>query len=369
MPEIADIFRCYGADYLERFGAGMLPSHLRAVRDIAECRTESFGGHLAVCDHCGQWRYSYHSCRNRSCPKCHGSDTEKWLDERRRELLPVPYFHLVFTVPKELHGLIRTHQRVLYAILIRAAANSLMTLARDPRYVGGTIALLCVLHTWTRAMAYHPHLHCLVPGGGLSDDGTSWRPARKGFLVPVRALSKIFRAKFMELARQALPDQMFPESVWHTSWVVYSKPTIQGTEKVLAYLARYVHRIAITNNRILSVKDDTVTFRYKDSREQRWKLITLSALEFMRRFLQHVLPRGFHKIRCYGLLAPGSRARLPQIRKLLLSTSSPNPQQTTSATPDCQPDQKNATPSTCPQCQVGSLVVVFVLPYRRRAPP
>jgi hypothetical protein len=172
----------------------------------------------------------------------------------------------------------------------------------------------------------------------------------------------------MELARQALPDQTFPESVWHTSWVVYSKPTIQGTEKVLACLVRYVHRIAITNNRILSVDGQTVTFRYKDSRQQRWKTMTLSALEFMRRFLQHVLPAGFHKVRFYGLLAPGNRARLPQIRELLLSTC-PNPQQTTSATPDRQPAQQGLKPSTCPQCQVGSLVVVLFLPYRRRAPP
>ena len=194
MPEIADIFRCYGAQYRERFGAGMLPSHKRALRDLAECRTESFGGHLAVCDHCGELRYSYHSCRNRSCPKCHGSHTDKWLNERRRELLPVPYFHLVFTVPKELHGPLRTHQRVLYAILIRAAASSLMDLARDRRHVGGAIAVLCVLHTWTRAMLYHPHVHCLVPGGGLSYDGCSWLAARKRFLVPVRALSEIFRA-------------------------------------------------------------------------------------------------------------------------------------------------------------------------------
>jgi len=184
----------------------------------------------------------------------------------------------------------------------------------------------------------------------------------------VRALSEIFRAQFMELARQAFPDRAFPESVWHTPWVLYSKPTIQGAEKVLMYLARYVHRIAITNNRILSVNDNTVTFRYKDSRERRWKTMTLSALEFMRRFLQHVLPAGFHKVRFYGLLAPGSRGILPQIRELLLSTS-PNPQQTTSPTPDRQPVPGHVNPSTCPQCQVGSLVVVLFVPYRRRAPP
>ena len=368
MPEVADIFRRYGAQYRERFGGGMLPSHQRALQDLADCRTESFGGHLAVCNHCGIWRYSYHSCRNRSCPKCHGSDTKKWLDERRRDLLPVPYFHLVFTVPKELHGLIRTHQRVLYAILMRAAAFSLMDLARDPRYVGGTIAVLCVLHTWTRAMVYHPHLHCLVPGGGLAHDGCSWLPARKRFLVPVRALSEIFRAKFMELARRALPEHTFPESVWHTPWVVYSKPCVQGTEKVLAYLARYLHRIAITNNRILSLENGEVTFRYKDSRENRWKTMTLSAGEFMRRFLQHVLPQGFHKVRSYGLLAPANRERLQQIRNSLVDQPA-EPKNTDHHTshPKVVPAEQES--SRCPQCLTGTLVVIFWLPYRRRAPP
>jgi Putative transposase/Transposase zinc-binding domain len=368
MPEIADIFRCYGADYLERFGAGMLPSHLRALRDLAECRTESFGGHLAVCDHCGEWRYSYHSCRNRSCPKCHGSDTEKWLDERRSELLPVPYFHIVFTLPKELHEIVRAHQKTLYDALIKTAASSLMTLARDPRYVGGTIALLCVLHTWTRAMIYHPHVHCLVPAGGLSHDGSSWLPARTRFLVPVRALSEIFRARFMDLARRALPGKAFPDSLWETDWVVYSKPSVHGADNVLRYLARYIHRIAITNNRILSFEKGQVTFRYKDSRQRCWKTMTLPALEFMRRFLQHVLPRAFHKVRSYGLLAPANRQRLHQINESLFSNGSePKPTDDQRADPQLIPAEPES--SRCPHCHIGSLVVILFLPYRRRAPP
>jgi hypothetical protein len=338
MDEKTRLLICLGAEYLERFGTGMLPSHLRAVRDIAECRTESFGGHLAVCDHCGEWRYSYHSCRNRSCPKCHGSDTEKWLDERRSELLSVAYFRLVFTVPKELHGIFRTHQRILSSILIKAVASSLMDLARDPRCVGGTIAVLWVLHTWTRALLYHPHVHCLVPGGGLSDDECSWLAARTRFLVPVRALSEIFRARFMDLARRALPGKAFPDSLWDTDWVVYSKPSVQGADNVLRYLARYIHRIAITNKRIRSVENGEVTFRYKDSRERCWKTMTLPALEFMRRFLQHVLPGAFHKVRSYGLLAPANRQRLHQINESLSSNGSePKPTDDQRADPQLIP--------------------------------
>jgi hypothetical protein len=217
-------------------------------------------------------------------------------------------------------------------------------------------------------MVYHPHLHCLVPGGGLAHDGCSWLPARKRFLVPVRALSEIFRAKFMELARRALPEHTFPESVWHTPWVVYSKPCVQGTEKVLAYLARYLHRIAITNNRILSLENGEVTFRYKDSRENRWKTMTLSAGEFMRRFLQHVLPQGFHKVRSYGLLAPANRERLQQIRNSLVDQPA-EPKNTDHHTshPKVVPAEQES--SRCPQCLTGTLVVIFWLPYRRRAPP
>jgi hypothetical protein len=188
MPEVADIFRLYGARYLERFGQSMLPSHRRALRDLCNCRTAALGGQLFVCDHCGREHYVYHSCRNRACPKCHGKETDDWLAARRQELLPVPYFHVVFTLPQELRDLVRQHQKTLYPILMQAAARALIKLAADPHYVGGLIGVLAALHTWSRTLTYHPHVHCLVPGGGLSADG-QWRPAREGYLVPVRALS------------------------------------------------------------------------------------------------------------------------------------------------------------------------------------
>jgi hypothetical protein len=275
------------------------------------------GGHLFRCSHCDHLRYSYHSCKNRSCPACHESDRKSWLEKRKREQLPVPYYHAVFTVPRELHEIIRSHQKIFYALLMEAAALSLMKLAADPRYVGGTIGMLCVLHTWTRALVYHPHVHCLIPAGGLSHDKRYWLEARKTYLVPVRALSDIFRATLIALARRKLPQRVFPQSIWNTPWVVYCKSCSHSTEKTLSYLARYVHQTAITNSRILSVERDKVTFRYKDSRECRWKTMTLEASEFIRRFLQHVLPRGFHKVRYYGILSPRNRNILEQIRREL----------------------------------------------------
>lgn len=361
MAEIADIFRRYDDHYLDRFGDSMLPSHLRASADICACRTEVLGGHLAQCDTCGHLRYSYHSCKNRSCPKCHKTDTERWLEKRRQELLPAAYFHLVFTLPKELHR----------NVLMKAAALSLMQLAADPRYVGGKIGILCVLHTWTRAMIYHPHLHCLVPAGGLSADGNLWLPARKTYLVPVRALSVLFRAKFMQMAKKALPDETFPQSVWKTKWVVHCKPTVQGTDKVLTYLARYIHRIAITNNRIISIDEQNITFRYKDSQNHCWKTMTLNALEFLRRFLQHVLPKHFHKVRYYGFLGPENRYQLRQIKQALLTE---NHKADTNKTKNDGPVDKTAVEKSiqanlCPICSTGCLIVISLLQTRWRAPP
>jgi hypothetical protein len=295
MPELAEVFRQFAPRYLKRFQDRMLPSHIRALRDISACRTEALGGHVFQCDECATLHYAYHSCKNRHCPKCHGTDTRNWLEKWREKLLPVLYFHIVFTLPKEPREIVRAHQKVLLGILCRAAAYSLMKLASDPHFVGGAIGILAVVHTWTRAMVYHPHAHLLATGGGILPDGTRWLSARRGFLVPVTALSKIFRAKFMELARSALPGVIFPKSPWSKEWVVYTKPTVYGTEKVLSYLARYVHRVAITNGRIISIENGRIQFRYKDSREKIWKTISLEAMEFIRRLLQHVLPRGFHK--------------------------------------------------------------------------
>jgi Putative transposase/Transposase zinc-binding domain len=262
---------------------------------MLHCRTEVLGGHLLPCDHCGQEHYVSHSCRNRSCPKCHRLETEAWLEDRRQELLPVPYFHVVFTAPHELGEMIRRHQQDLDDSLLRAAAQSRMKLAMDPHYAGGLIGVLCGLHTWTRT--YHPHVHCLVPAGAVSPDRSPWQPARTSYLVPVQALSKLFRGVFRALVRQERPDVSLPESVWAKGGVVYCKPAIQGPEKVLNYLGRSVHRIALTNSRLLSLEDGHICFRYRDSQAQRWQPMTLPADEFIRRFLQHVLPPGFHKVR------------------------------------------------------------------------
>ncbi|NCC58871.1 MAG: IS91 family transposase, partial [Synergistales bacterium] len=256
---------------------------------------------------------------------------------------------------------VRTHQKVLLNALCKAAAYSLMKLALDPHYIGGKIGILSVVHTWTRAMIYHPHVHCLVPGGGL--DGSRWIPARKGFLVPVTALSKIFRARFMELAGEALPEVVFPDSVWEKDWVVYSKASVQGTEKVLNYLARYMHRVAITNSRILSIDDGRIRFRYKDSRENAWKVMTLPAEEFIRRFLQHVLPRGFHKVRYYGILSHSNRHLLARAKALLSEAQTDLP---------CKQEPMSPPPSQpllCPSCKRGHLFCIGRVPPKERSPP
>lgn len=363
MPDMATIIRETGPAYLARYRERMLPSHRRALQDLSACRTEALGGHLAQCDQCGYQHYSYHSCRNRSCPQCHTGDTERWLEKRQSELLPISYFHVIFTLPEELRRVTGRHQKVLYAVLIKAAAQSLLKLTADPRYVGGRVGILSVLHTWTRQLIHHPHAHCLVTGGGLMNDG-SWRPARKRYLVPVSALSSIFRAKFMSMAQKALPDVELPATVWDKDWVVYCKPAIQGSQKLLNYLGRYVHRIAITNGNILANRNGQVTFKYKDAKDHRWKKLTLPATEFLRRFLLHVLPRGFHKVRYYGLLSPHQRAHLKQLQLLLTPTV-----KSAEAGKDLTTEASEPTPIQCPQCQAGGMLVMLWIPRATRGPP
>ena len=365
MPGITDIFRTYGPSYREQFGQNILPSHRRTISDIVHCRTEVMGGHIFRCNHCEQLRYAYHSCKNRSCPACHESDRKAWLEKRQRQRLPVPYFHAVFTLPKELHEIIRSNQKTGYALIMEAAALSLMKLAKDARYVGGQIGMLAVLHTWTRALVYHPHVHCLIPAGGLSPDHRYWLEARKNYLVPVRALSAIFRATFMALIRKKLPHVSFPQTVWKTPWVVYCKSGGHTADKILTYLARYVHQTAITNSRILNTDNGKVMFRYKDSRDCQWKTMTLDAQEFIRRFLQHVLPSGFHKVRYYGLLSPRNRQRLDQIRRELTQNIRISEQKTQ----EPSVDKSNPSFLLCPFCQKGHLIPIMVIPRQWRGPP
>jgi hypothetical protein len=350
MPGVADVVRQFGPAYRAVYDAAMLPSHRRALRDLAACRTPALGGQVHCCDTCGYEHYVYHSCRNRHCTQCHGAATAEWLAAREPELLPVPYFHVVFTLPAPLREFVRTHQRVCLAALMATAAESLQALAADPHYVGGTIGILAVLHTWTRALVYHPHVHCLVPAGALSPDGIAWRPAHANFLVPVRALSLRFRARFLARLRRQLPNVPLPPGLWASPWVVYCKPTVQGRTAVLRYLARYVHRVAITDARIRAVTADHVTFSYKDHTHT-WRRMTLAGAEFLRRFLQHVLPAGFHKVRYYGFWAPAAQAMRLRLHAAFGTPRQPPPTPNAESPPATAPPR----PQSCPHCRDGLL--------------
>ena len=329
----------------------MLPSHRRGFEDILRCRTPAMWGHVFECNHCGRLQYAYHSCRNRSCPKCHKSDTQAWLQGRQKELLPVPYYHVIFTLPHELRGFTRLHQQDVYGLLIKSAADSIIKLAADPRYVGSRVGVMAVLHTWGSNLSYHPHVHCLVTGGGLSPDGQTWMPARDNYLVPVNALSRLFRGIFLDRIRRQFEDIHLPESIWQKDWIVHCKPAVQGTRTVLNYLARYIHRVAITNSRIISADNGKVTFRYKDSSGAQIKTMTVSTEEFIRRFLQHVLPAGVHKVRYYGLWSSSNRKHLRKMQQILTQPGN-NQQVRLEEDMDVEvPPPSEARP--CPHCQKG----------------
>ena len=365
MLEVADILRLHGAVYRAQSGNRLLPSHARAMRDLDACRTAYFGGHVTQCDHCAQQVAVYHSCGNRHCPKCHRDQTDRWLEQQRARLLPCPYYLLTFTLPSELRALARAHQKIVYGLLMRCAAAAIQTLARDPRYLGACIGCLGVLHTWTRAMLYHPHVHLLVTAGGLSADGARWlAPKNPAYLVPVRALSVIFRAKICTAVKQAGLLEQVPSAVWKKPWVVHAQPAGRGVQ-VLEYLGRYVFRIAISNSRIERIEDGQVTFRYRDNRSQQMRRVSIPALEFLARFLQHVLPRGCTKVRYYGIWSSARRQHLHQARAFLGGVSD-----TTAAPVTSLPDPTlPPLPSTCPHCRVGHLIVIDVLRPQRKVPP
>jgi hypothetical protein len=365
MLEVADIIRLHGAAYREQYGNTISSVQKRALRDIVACRTPFFGGHVYECDHCQQQVFSYHSCRNRSCPKCHQDQTERWLEQQRGRLPPCSYFLLTFTLPTELRPLARSHPKKLYGLLMKAAADALQSLVRDPRYVGARIGALAVLHTWTRAMLFHPHVHMLVTAGGLSSDGVSWVNSKNPrFLVPVRALSVIFRAKFCAGLKKAGLLQYAPSSVWLKQWVVHSQHAGRG-DKVLQYLARYIFRIAIANSRLESIEDGHVRFRYRDNRTQQMRHITLSSIEFIHRFLQHVLPRGTTKVRYYGIFSPSSKSQLERARQLLTPVSP----HTDLSAPQADVEKNVSAPRPCPVCRVGVLVLFETLPAQRNHSP
>ena len=316
MSGVAEIFQEYGTEYRAKYGQRMPISHKVAMRAIEQCRTERLGGHVYSCQACQVSEYSYHSCRNRHCPKCQQQAGQQWLEGQQQLLLPTPYFMVTFTLPEPLRQIARSQQKVVYNLLFGTAAAALQELAWDKRFVGGQIGLVGVLQTWGRDLSYHPHVHFLAPGGGLSADGQQWIRSRPGFLVHVKPLSKLFRGKFRAALRKTEVYNQVPASVWQQEWVVQSQAVGNG-QAALKYLAPYIFRVAISNNRIVKVAEGQVTFRYTPSGSKKSKLCTLSAEEFIRRFLQHVLPKGFVKVRYYGLFAPGQRHRLKQASTLL----------------------------------------------------
>jgi hypothetical protein len=377
--ELGDIFRLHGPAYLTTFGDSLSYVQKQALRAIAVCRTAALGGHVDQCDRCGYQKIAYCSCRNRHCPKCRGQARARWLEQRAAELLPVEYFHVVFTVPQLVAPLALRNQRVVYGILFRAAGETLLQIAADRRHLGARLGFLAVLHTWGQNLHHHPHLHCVVPGGGIASDQRQWISCRRQFLFPVKVLSRLFRAKFVAYLKAAFRDgklgfhgelkalgekRTFFEwlaRVAETDWVVYAKPPFGGPRQVLKYLARYTHRVAISNQRLISLEDGRVTFRWKNyARANEPATMTLKAEEFIRRFLLHVLPKGFVKIRHFGFLANRCRRDNVLLCRELLAASSTGPPGL--ARQDSHSDEPEADRvDRCPRCKVGSMRPVEIL--------
>ena len=390
--EVADIFRQVGPAYRQDHADSLSSGQRRVMRDIERCRTAELGGHVEQCDACGHQRISFNSCRSRHCPKCQSLTRAQWLEDRQAELLPVEYFHVVFTVPQQIAAIAYQNKAVLYDILFRATAQTLRTIAADPKHLGAEIGFIAILHTWGQNLMHHPHLHCVVPGGGISPDREHWVACRPGFFLPVRVLSRLFRRLFLEQLQQAFVNgelQFFNSlealqkpaafarylaPVEHAEWVVYAKAPFGGPQHVLEYLGRYTHRVAISNNRLLDFTDGTVTFQWKDYRhESRNKVMRLDAQEFVRRFLLHVLPSGFQRIRHYGLLANCHReAKLEQSRQLL---AAPAPVAELPAEPlDYRDRYERLTGVSlrdCPHCHQGHMVCIesFLPGTLPRGPP
>jgi hypothetical protein len=379
-PEVADIFRRYGAAYRESHGASLCTAQRRVMSAIELCRTAALGGHVERCDHCDHQRICYNSCRDRHCPKCQSLARAKWLEDRRSELLNTQYFHVVFTVPQPIAAIALQNKETVYNILFRATAETLRTIAADPEHLGAQIGFFAVLHTWGQTLFHHPHLHCVVPGGGISPDGKRWISCPPDFFLPVPVLSRLFRRLFLDYLRQAFDagDLQFFSSleplrarnaflrhiapIRKKDWVVYAKPPFAGPEEVLKYVARYTHSVAISNNRLLDINDGKVQFRWKDYRDDnRHKTMTLGADEFIRRFLLHVLPDGFQRIRYFGFLANRYRAEKLALCRRLMQMPPP------AATPEVNKDYKDQYEAltgislkTCPLCHCGTMVVIEI---------
>jgi len=381
--ELADIFRSVGPAYRASHAGHLSLAQLKVMSAIETCRTAALGGHVESCEDCGHRRVAYNSCRNRHCPRCQGAAAREWLAAREADLLPVGYFHVVFTLPAEVADIALQNKAVVYDLLFKAASETMLTIAADPRHLGARIGMTAVLHTWGSAMTHHPHIHMIVPGGGISLDGARWISSRLAFLLPVRVLGKLFRRLFLTKllglhaagrlqffgAHSGMDDprafKRHLTQVRRKTWVVYAKPPFSSPEAVLAYLSRYTHRVAISNRRLISFDEAGVAFRYKDYRRgggERYRVMTLHADEFVRRFLLHVLPTGFHRIRHYGLLASaGRKANVARARELLGVTVPAEP-----ATSDEPADPS----SDCPCCGGRMIIIdIFEPTFRARGPP
>ena len=390
--EVADIFRDHGAAWRQSQAGHLSLGQLKVMSAIERCRSAALGGHVLRCQACEQIQVAYNSCRNRHCPKCQASAALRWLEARQADLLPVDYYHLVFTLPSQISAIAYYNKSVIYGILFRAAAETLRTIAADPKHLGARIGVTLVLHTWGSAITHHPHVHGIVPGGGLSLDAERWVACRPGFFLPVRVLSRLFRRLFLEQLSDAYHAgklQFFGEHLalaevksfidWtkplrQMEWVVYAKRPFAGPAAVLAYLSRYTHRVAIANSRLVAMDQDGVTFKWKDYRNKgrtRHKRMTLANDEFIRRFLLHVLPSGFHRIRHYGLIAnTGRKENLARARELLLSKETG--ESTDVASNDVDPTDISECPVTyvCPECGAPMIIIeTLVREQLPRAPP
>jgi hypothetical protein len=392
--EVADIFRRHGDAYRQEHDASLSTAQRRVMTAIELCRTAALGGHVEQCDECRHQRISYNSCGNRHCPKCQSLARAKWLEDRRAEVLNSEYFHVVFTMPKQLAAIAYQNREMVYGILFRAAAQTLLTIAADPKHLGAEIGFFAVLHTWGQNLLHHPHLHCVIPGGGLSPDSTRWISCRTGFFLPVQVLSSLFRRLFLEYlttafdagklkffhTREALRERSaflrYLTPLWNAKWVVYAKRPFAGPEQVLDYAGRYTHRVAISNNRLESMDGANVRFRWKDYRDNsKQKTMTLTGEEFIRRFLLHVVPKGFQRIRYYGFLANRSRKeKLACCRQLLANltpTQRPEPQsiELPKDYRDLYEDLTGASLRECPACHHGHMIVIDVVkPVPRPVP-
>jgi hypothetical protein len=381
--EVADIFRGHGPAWREANAGHVSLGQLKVMSAIESCRTAALGGHVARCEKCSHTLIAYNSCRNRHCPKCQGAAAQEWLAEREAELLPVPYYHVVFTLPAAIADIAYQNKAVIYNLLFKASAETLITIAADPKHLGARIGVLSVLHTWGSALTHHPHVHMIVPGGGISLDGNKWVSCRPGFFLPVRVLSRLFRRLLLEklVAAHAAGELQFfgnhaplteaqafaayVAPLRNSEWVVYSKRPFGGPEDVLRYLARYTHRVAISNSRLIALDDNGVTFKWKDYRiegHERYKVMTLATNEFIRRFLIHVLPAGFHRIRYYGLLASPARAGNIARARELLAVPKPRSDATNASSTDASETPKHP----CPCCG-GRMIIIET--FERGATP